>query len=328
LNYYLGIDAGGSKTSAVITDESGTVVSRGMSGCGNHQINAELARTSIAAAVNQALQVAGLSRSDIKYALFGLAGADREADYVVLRPMIQSLGFTNYEIVCDTVIGLRAGTRQPYGVVLICGTGTNCLGINPQGQELQCGGFGYAYGDFGGGSGLAVEVFRSVIRSWEGREEWTLLTAAVLEMLGYDSVERLFHDYLDHGRPIPVDLAKLLFPAADQGDPVALRILQQQGLELGLSAGAVIKKLGMEKIALDVVLVGSVLTRNAGKYIIPEITGQLTEGCTIRVLTMEPVGGAILLAMERAGLVIANKVYDALKHQLSIEGADTAWAKA
>lgn len=126
MNYYLGIDAGGSKTIAVITDESGTIISSGMSGCGNHQVNVELARTSITESVDQALQGARLSRSDIAFASFGLAGADREADYVVLRPMIKALGFANYEIVCDTVIGLRAGTRQPYGVVLICGTGTNC----------------------------------------------------------------------------------------------------------------------------------------------------------------------------------------------------------
>ncbi|MEK5238136.1 BadF/BadG/BcrA/BcrD ATPase family protein [Paenibacillus sp. FSL L8-0470] len=328
MNYYLGIDAGGSKTIAVITDESGTIVSSGMSGCGNHQVNVELARTSITESVDQALQGARLSRSDIAFASFGLAGADREADYVILRPMIKALGFTNYEIVCDTVIGLRAGTRQPYGVVLICGTGTNCLGISPEGQELQCGGFGYAFGDFGGGSELAVEVFRSVIRSWEGREERTLLTEAVLGTLGYDSVESLFHDYLDHGRHIPVDLTKLLFPAADQGDRVALRILQQQGLELGLSARAVIEKLGMEEATLDVVLVGSVLTRNGGKYMAPAITGQLTEGCTIRVLRMEPVGGAILRAMEKSGLTIADKVYEALEQQLSIEGANTAWIKA
>ncbi|RUT48187.1 ATPase [Paenibacillus anaericanus] len=327
MEYYLGIDAGGSKTSAVITDRTGSIVGKGLSGCGNHQLGVELARSNIDEAIQQALHSSDLNRTDITYALFGLAGADREADYVILRPMIKELGFAHYDIACDTVIGLRAGTRQPYGVVLICGTGTNCFGINPQGKELQCGGFGYAFGDFGGGSELAVEVLRSVIRSWEGREESTLLTAAVLDMLGYTSVDTLFHDFLDEGKRIPKDLTKLLFPAADQGDLVARRILRKQGTELGLSARAVINRLQMQDILLDVVLVGSVLTRNDGKYMIPYIQEQLTDGCTLRVLTMEPVAGAILLAMENDGLIIKDEVYEQLELQLSIEGKNSACVK-
>lgn len=327
MKYYLGIDAGGSKTSAVITDRTGNIVGRGMSGCGNHQLGVEMARTHINEAIQQALRTSGLSYSDISYASFGLAGADREADYVILRPMIKEIGFAYYNIVCDTVIGLRAGTRKPYGVVLICGTGTNCFGISPQGEELQCGGFGYAFGDFGGGSELAVEVLRSVIRSWEGREEPTLLTGAVLDMLGYSSVETLFHDFLDQGRRIPNDLTKLLFPTADQGDSVALKILQEQGTELGLAASAVINKLQMQDTTFDVVLVGSVLTRNGGKYMVPYIQEKLTSGCTVRLLTMEPVAGAILLAMESDGLTIEDEVYEQLELQLTIEGENSECAR-
>jgi N-acetylglucosamine kinase-like BadF-type ATPase len=326
LNYYLGIDGGGSKTLAVITDSAGRIVGRGESGCGNHQLGVELARRNIGEAVAEAMAQAELEHSDIEYAMFGLAGADREPDFRILRPMIAGMGFNKHGIECDTVIGLRAGTRQPDGVVVICGSGTNCFGINNRGESFQCGGFGYAFGDFGGGSDLAVEVFRSVIRSWEGRERRTLLTEAALRTLGYSSVEKMFNDYLDEGKEISHQLAKVLFQVAND-DEVARGILQRQGTELGLAASAVIRKLGMQSDRFDLVMVGSVLTRGDSQYVTPYIEKEIqavASGCSLRLLTMEPAAGAILLAMEHSGDTVQSIVYENLEASLSVKEIRTA----
>ncbi|WP_441946097.1 N-acetylglucosamine kinase [Paenibacillus sp. 2TAB23] len=328
MTYYLGVDGGGSKTIAVVTDQSGRVIGLGESGCGNHQLGVELAKGNIEAAVMQALRQAAVVKADIAYAVFGLAGADREADFIILRPMIAQLDFVHYDIVCDTVIGLRAGTKQPDGVVVICGSGTNSYGINKHGDHVQCGGFGYAYGDFGGGSNLAVEVFRSVIRAWEGREQATLLTGLTLRMLNYASVELMFHDFLDEGRHIPHMLAKLLFEAAEQGDSVAGGILQRQGEELGLAASAVIRKLSMQDDVFDLVMVGSVLTRGDSRYTAPFIERSVKKAapnCRLSVLTMEPVAGAILLAMEKTALTIEESVYASLYKYLAVKEAPVEW---
>ncbi|RXZ78423.1 ATPase [Paenibacillaceae bacterium] len=328
MNYYLGVDGGGSKTLAVVSDEAGNILGRGISGCGNHQINQDLADFSIRKAVGDALQAANLSRDDIRFAVFGLAGADREADFRILRPMIAAMDFTNWDIVCDTVIGMRAGTRQPDGVVIICGSGTNCFGINARGQSMQCGGFGYLFGDFGGGGDLSQEVFRTVIRAWEGREEPTLLTELTLRELGYQTVEDMFNHCLDEGRRVPISLAKSLFVAADQADRCALEILQHQGTELGKSASAVIRKLGMEQTNFDLVMVGSILTRGQNEYLLPYIEYQVKQaapGCTMRVLDMEPVAGAILLAMEHNGIMVEAFVYEKLHHYLSIQRSAVQW---
>jgi N-acetylglucosamine kinase-like BadF-type ATPase len=312
VKYYLGVDAGGSKTYTLIVDEQGMIVGKGDSGNGNHQTGYETAKRNIRESVEMALAQAKLKHEDIEFAYFGLAGADREVDYEILRPMIAELGFPRHEINCDTVIALRAGTDRPFGVVLICGTGTNSAGINPQGEFYQCGGFNYMFGDFGGGGSLCVETFRSVIRAWDGREQPTLLTQLLLDDLGYDNVQTMYNDYLDQGMRPPIRVVKLLFQAASQGDEVAIAVLRHQGEELGKSAKAVIHRLKMEGDSFDVVLAGSIVTRGEGNFVhayIEQAVKEVAPGASIAKLQVEPVVGAVWLAAEASGIALPEPMY-------------------
>ncbi|MCC3377435.1 N-acetylglucosamine kinase [Cohnella sp. REN36] len=316
MNYYLGVDAGGSKTYTLIADERGNVVGKGEGGNGNHQLGYETARRSIAESVEMALDDAGLTPDRITYAYFGLAGADREPDYRILRPMIAELGFPNHDINCDTMIAMRAGTSRPYGVVLICGSGTNSAGRNREGAFYQCGGFTYLFGDFGGGGTIVVEAFRSVIRSWDGRERPTLLTELLLADLGYATVQEMFDDYLDNGKSPPLRHAKLVFEAAVRGDAVAQDILRFQGQELGKSAVAVIRRLGMEAETFDVVLAGSIVTRGKGDFVHAEIrqaVASVAPGASVVKLEVEPVVGALWMAFEADGSPLPPDVYERLR---------------
>ncbi|MEK4508410.1 N-acetylglucosamine kinase [Paenibacillus sp. FSL K6-2524] len=316
LKYYMGVDGGGSKTYTLITDQSGKIVGKGQSGNGNHQTDYEEAKHNIRESVEMALNQAGLSQSDISFAYFGLAGADREVDYQILRPMIAELGLPHHDVNCDTMIALRAGTDRPYGVVLICGTGTNSAGVNPRGDFYQCGGFSYEFGDFGGGESLSVEAFRSVIRAWDGREQPTLLTEMLLQEMGYDNMSTLFNDCLDEDKMPPLSTVKLIFQAAAQGDEVAIRILRAQGVELAKTAVAVIKRLGMENEKFDVVLAGSVLTRGEARFIHPYIEQAVKEcapSASLAKLQVEPVVGAVWLAFEADGNEISKEVYEQLR---------------
>lgn len=314
--YYMGIDGGGSKTYALLTDAAGNVLGKGRSGNGNHQTGVEEATANIRAAAFAALTEAGLRLEDVRHTYLGLAGADRKTDYDILHPLIRGIGFSSYTIGGDTMIGLRAGTNRPYGVALICGTGTNAAGRNREGQHFQCGGFDYMYGDFGGGGALNVEVFRTVIRAWDGREAPTLLTAALLELLGYKSVGDMYNDFLDHGKSVPLHAARLLFPAAAAGDAAALAILHRQGAELGKSAAAVIRRLGMEHDVFDVVLAGSLLTRGDRGWIrgpIEQAVREAAPHASVVTLTTEPVVGAVWSALESDGLSITSEIYDKMR---------------
>ncbi|MGG1636815.1 N-acetylglucosamine kinase [Paenibacillus sp. NRS-1760] len=316
MKYYMGIDAGGSKTYALVANSEGTILSVGRGGNGNHQTNRDQAEDSLRSAVSDALRQAQLTVDQIEFAWFGLAGADRESDYRILRPIIQKMNLPNTNISCDTTIALRAGTNQPFGVVLICGTGVNCSGMNRKGESFQCGGFGYMFGDFGGGQDLSIEVFRSVMRAWEGREEETSLSNLLINKLGYGSVEALRDNFLDYSNYLPVEVAKLLFDAVQQGDEVARRILIKQGEELGLAAAATINRLAMNEEKFDIVLAGSILTRGDQdgllRSIIERKAKQAAPRCSITLLNTEPAVGALILAMESSGEEVSPDIMNNL----------------
>jgi N-acetylglucosamine kinase-like BadF-type ATPase len=315
VGFYLGMDAGGTKTNVIITDEHGNIVGRGKGGMGNHQNGKETAFQSYRVSIDEALSSSGLRREDIEFAVFGLAGADREADFQILRPAVHELGFENHFICVDAAISMRAGASKPYGVSLICGTGTNCVGMSRTGEVLQVGGFGYIYGDFGGGGDLCREVFRAVIRAWDGRGPQTKLTGLTLEMLGFESVSAMYDHFLDENKNVPVDLARLLFPAVQAGDSVAKQILERQGTELGKAARAAVLRLELQDEEFDVVLAGSIVTRGEDSTIaeqIGRIVGEVAPKHRIVKLRMEPVVGAIFMAMDRAGVAVTSQVYEKL----------------
>ncbi len=316
MKYFLGVDAGGSKTYAWIANEQGKVIGIGKGGNGNHQKSLEQAEISLQQAVMEAITESGLSKDQIESSWFGLAGADRESDFRILRPIVSRLGLPRAEISCDTWNALRSGTEKSYGIVIICGSGVNCAGKNPKGETYQCGGFGYRFGDFGGGYDLSMEVFRSVIRADEGREKATILSERLTDLLGYSSVSELREYYLDHSGDFPPHIAELLFQAAEEGDPVASELLIKQGDELGLAAVATTRRLGMENDSFDIVLAGSLLTKGDRTGIIRRAierrVKQTAPHCTLTILTREPVVGSVVLAMESSGMQVNQEILNRL----------------
>jgi len=311
MTFVMGVDGGGSKTHAVIADAAGHVRGEGRSaGCNHQMIGIDLAIRNLKEAVEKALGAAGLAGEELDYVHYALAGADREADFRILRGAISQAfpSIRRWDLTSDAMAGLRTGTPDHIGVVLINGSGTNAVGRSKDGRIVQIGGFGYLYGDCAGGEMMAIETFRHAIRSWEEREIPSILTRKVPEFLGYRSMEQMVDDYLDRQvASVPGELTIVLHEAAEEGDELAIRLLKLTGRELGLAAESVIRRMGDFGIdrAIPIVLVGSVFRKGRSPWLLSELkqTVQAEHPDTTFVLPkLEPVYGAVLLAMDGAGL--------------------------
>src|SRR5215469_14222108 len=89
--HYLGVDGGGSKTLAVIVNERGEEIGRGLAGGANYNTLglAEVIKH-VNAAVEQAARAAHC-QLPLQKAWVGLAGIDRQADYELIYPHVREL---------------------------------------------------------------------------------------------------------------------------------------------------------------------------------------------------------------------------------------------
>ncbi|MDQ0190275.1 N-acetylglucosamine kinase [Alicyclobacillus cycloheptanicus] len=309
----LGVDGGGSKTHAVVVDAEGNRLGEGLAGCGNHQISGvDIAVANLRQAVEGALRQAHLEPTDVDFVQYGLAGADRDRDFQILRPALAALPFRTWDVVCDTLAGLRNGSPDYVGVVLVCGSATNAMGRNRL-QTVQTGGFGALFGDAAGGAYLSEQTFRSAVRSWDYRDVPSILPDAVARHLGFPAMEPLLAYYLDHDiRTVPLSLTLVLHEAAEARDELAIRILRDTGHELGLAANSVVRRLGgFEGERFPVVLVGSILQKGRSPYLLrtlQETVRRENPDADFVLPQMAPVYGAVLLGMDCLGVPVTEHI--------------------
>src|SRR5260221_11881251 len=153
MRHVLGIDAGGTKTRALLADETGQVGAGGRGGGANLRTPGELEVEKVLHAVVEAAEAEGGVRADAL--ALGMAGADRPADDAVLREILRRIGFKSRVVVTnDARIAFVAGSSLRVGIALVCGTGSIPWGENARGGVPRAGGWGWHPG--GEGSGFLV----------------------------------------------------------------------------------------------------------------------------------------------------------------------------
>ena len=304
--YYLGVDIGATKSHALIADENGRVVGFGQAGPGNHEVVGYEGLTAVLQdIVPRAEWVAGIHRSQIAGAGFGVAGYDWPSERVTTLEAIAALGLTApLEAVNDTIIGLLAGAEAGWGVAIISGTSNNCWGWDHARTRMgHVTGNGMMFSEYGGAAELVWKAIGAVASAWTRRGPATTLTELFMRQVGTDSLERLLEGLSQGELSLGPDAAPLVFQAADAGDAVAAECLTWSGREVGSLAVGVIRQLGFEPLSFEVVLVGSM--HNGGWRVFEpmrETIHKVAPGARFVRLTVPPVVGAVLLGMETVGL--------------------------
>jgi N-acetylglucosamine kinase-like BadF-type ATPase len=304
----LGVDGGGSKTFAVAVDERGRILGFGRGGCGNYEgPGLEAALAEIAKASGAALEAAGAQRARV--GCFCLAGADFPEDFEMLGAAVAELAVADQiHIYNDTRAAFQAGSTRGCGAVVIMGSGMNAAGFAPDGRECRLPGEGFLFGDWGGAGAIGAEVMHRVFRAHDGRGKPTLLMHMVLEQLGARDMEELTRRlYRDEVPPLAIGrLTLLVFPAALQGDEVALQIVERIAEETALAALAMLRRLGLEGEECDVVLGGSVY-KGEGPLLLERVKVKARAGAPradVIIPSVEPVIGAAILALQYAGVTV------------------------
>lgn len=258
---WVGLDAGGSKTLAVVVDARGHELGRARAtGANHHAVGLEAARRAVAAALEGALRAAGHSGRPTAIWM-GMAGIDRPADHALWLPHLATLTDAP-RLTNDAELALAA-LEGAVGVAVIAGTGAIALGRDAGGRTARASGWGHLIGDEGSGYDIGRACLRAVARAADGRGPQTALVARLAAAWALEAPEAMIGQVYPTADTARIArLAPLVSAAARAGDAVARGILARAAAELALAALAVGRALALPE-ALPLALGGGLLVHEA-----------------------------------------------------------------
>ncbi|AAK43316.1 ATPase [Saccharolobus solfataricus] len=284
----VGVDGGGSKTSAIAYTCSGSFLGKGLAGPANfHNVGVEEAVKN----VNRAILLATKGmKPDVAYV--GLAGVDSRYDYNIMAEALRSIA-KNVYVDHDGFVALYAETRGNPGVIVIAGTGSVIVGYDGN-RRVRFGGLGWLIADEGSAYWIGREALRAFGKMLDGRINKTIIADKIMKNLNINDVDDLIKWAYHEGHKVKdiASLAKIVDEAANEGDWIALDILKNAAFELASYAVQLAVKIGVDKIFLKGGMFNSSVYYNFFRNYLDNnnIKGVIAEH--------EPEQGALLLAFK------------------------------
>jgi glucosamine kinase len=224
MEFYIGVDAGGSHCRSRLVDGSGRVIGTGATGPANARIGVGKLYEALIEVTRQATNAAGLGDADLPsiHAGFGIAGISRPGVRESLAALEFPFASSAYET--DAVIANMGAHGGGDGAILILGTGSIAQ-IRMNGIDFAIGGYGFPISDEGSGAALGLSAVRHALRALDGRSARTALGLAVADRFG-QSVPKAI-EWMDRAAPRDyAAIAPLVMEFAESGDAIARSIVE------------------------------------------------------------------------------------------------------
>jgi len=269
--YYAGIEGGATHSTAVLLNEDGKTITvlenqpptnhwnSGMEKCVNQ----------IKSILEQLFLNAGLPKDEPLEGLgLCLSGCEEKGSNDQLKNLVKSTLTTvgNVEVESDCYGPILAASSSG-GIVLIAGTGSNLLLVNPDNSQYKCGGLSYLLGDQGSAWWIAHQGICYCVNHRDNYElapfPIDYVWECVQEHFGIKDIrELLYHCYQNFNKPFYAKLTIKLAEGADKGDELCKHLFRQAGKSLAKHILAINSKIAPELFerpgGLPIVCIGSV----------------------------------------------------------------------
>jgi N-acetylmuramic acid 6-phosphate etherase len=300
---YLGIEAGGTRTTALMEGADGSLVRRCDSGPANLKLltDAQLAG-----------HFRGLARALPKpdALAIGMAGARTEADRRRIRraaakawPGVPCYATNDLEtalMAADDIGSCSPRARAPHApprVLVLSGTGSCCFGRTPEGRTVQFGGWGHLLGDKGSAYEIGLRALKAVVYYLDREGEWSSLGRRLLRTLQLNEPNDLIGWTQNAGKADIAALAVEVFKAAVRRDAIASDIVEGASESLAKDAANCARRLAGRGARVHFVLAGGVLLKQ------PKFAGRVGRAlrrrwpnAVVSSLRRDSVAGAVALA--------------------------------
>jgi N-acetylglucosamine kinase-like BadF-type ATPase len=299
-SYFLGIDGGGTKTDAVLTDAAGVILARAKEGGLSYRHNGLARVLEVLSALLEACSAeASLSPGDIASICVGLPlfGEDEACDAMLREKIGEALG-ARVTIVND-VEAAWAGARSLLpGLVVVSGTGMIAFGRDEKGGAARAGGWSEHFSDEGSAYWLAIRGMGVFSKQSDGRLPRGPLYELVRETFAlrkdYEFI-RVAEEELLPSREKTAEFQLLMAQAARRGDATMPPLYEEAAKELSRALVAVKEGLDFRADPVIASYAGGVF--KVGGMVIDPLRAELSRyGIRLEPPRSTPAEGAALIA--------------------------------
>jgi glucosamine kinase len=233
--FFLGFDAGGTKTTCALGDDTRLLLRATGGSIKPLRVSFEQARENMRLLLEDIAAKSGIDLRGVSASCIGTAGFRLPQTDGWMREILSACAGGEIVVCGDEEIALDAAFPGQAGVLMIAGTGSNTLGRTGSGELLNVGGWGPALGDQGSGHWIGHQALRTAFHALDFGQP-TMILDRVIGFWSAPSLGEVVN--IANGTPPPdfSKLAPVIVECAEQGDAVALGVLLEGGRLLGEDA--------------------------------------------------------------------------------------------
>lgn len=307
-SYFLGVDGGGTKTTAVVFNEKGEFI---CSACGEsinyYSVGLEAARLAMKNIIDN------LNIKSFRCAVIGMSALNERATAQETESFCSGIIDSNCIIMdSDLFVALEAMDISGECAAIISGTGSMAVCRNSDGSMSHTGGWGYILGDEGSGFSIGLNGIKAAIRAAEKCAPETALLGECLDYFSINNIYDLIDLYYEKkvSRKKTAAFARLVSKCCKNGDEVAQNILRDEAYQLSNTALGLLKDKNKD-IAIG--LWGGVFQNNM--FFRNEFTDIMNRNGfnNVKLINFTPEIGAIFAGYKNTGIKIVDITKENIK---------------
>ena len=311
--YLLGVDGGGTKTTAVLLNLTTGAMTTAKAGPGNIAVLGKTAGSRLLGELLEQL-LASIDRQAIAASTFSFAGVGREREMSIASAIIRETGLQQTAIMTDARMFYFAYLGDDDGILLSSGTGAVCC-IRQNGEFRIVGGWGYLLGDEGSGFAMGRDAIRYALQDVEKGQPPTHLTKEILRHYELERPREL--QTLTYASVNPQNIiascAARIGEVAKGGDKRALKIVDEATAALQDLLQRGLEQVGKQK-SIRLGLAGGVLNREGpvAELLVRKL-GKMRQKFQIVDEGFAPAAAAVCHAASRIGVSLPETTTQALR---------------
>lgn len=298
MKYYLGIDGGGTRTTAAVSDENGNIIYKATGKTINfYSVGMDASRKNLAEIMNRVYDEIG----DIIFegAFVGCSALDDKADDTTLEALCGGIIKANKtEMNSDAYVALFSGDSRDARCVVICGTGSMAVGVNACGKIIAKGGWGHVIGDGGSAYSIAVSALSEAVNLYDENRFNEPLVKSAAKFFKNDDLRKIIDIVYSESttKDVIADFARSVAGLCAEGDKKAKAILENECKKLVRTVSALVDEIEGCKVLY---LYGGVFQHNSTfRALFETYMTEKHPAVKTELLTVTPEEGALKIARD------------------------------